>query len=155
MYNHCLATMSHNENHFKDLKVKQIRECTCICTGLTIAGKGNLLMNDNGRIHKIEIPNSLYVPSLWMVLLSPQHWNQQAKETVPHHWEHALSTVICHVLFIGIKRSSKELSHLMRSPTLHLSILHLDAFIIELLPQHLKPWRNVMSLEKKPSYCQI
>lgn len=84
--NHCSATMSPNKSHFKDLKLKQIGECTGIGTGLTIAGKGTFLMNiedDDGGIHKIEIPNSLYVPGLRMVLLSPQHWAQQAKDTIP------------------------------------------------------------------------
>ena len=84
--NHCLATMSPNKDHFKDLKLKQIGECTGIGIGLTIAGKGTFLMNiedDNGGVHKIKIPNSFYFPGLWMVLLSPQHWAQQAKDTVP------------------------------------------------------------------------
>ena len=43
----------------------------------------------------------------------------------------------------------------MTWPKLHLSIQHLDDFITELLPQHLKPWRHVMSLKRKPSYWNI
>ena len=148
MDSHCLATMLPNKDHFKDLMLKQIGECTGIGTRLTIASKGHFLMNsedDNGGIHKIEIPNSLYVPGLWMVLLTSQHWGQQAKDTIPD----SMGT------FIGIKRCSRKLSHLMTSPTFHLSMWHWEALIIEPLPQHLKPCRHIMSLERKPSYCQI
>ena len=62
--NLCLATMSPNKNHFKDLKLRQIGKCTCIATGLTIAGIDTFSMNikeDDSGIHKIETPNSLYV----------------------------------------------------------------------------------------------
>ena len=59
-----------------DLKLMQIGECIGIGTGLTIADKGTFIMNiedDDGGIHKIEIPNSLHVTGLQMVLHSPQH----------------------------------------------------------------------------------
>ena len=54
--NNCLATMSHNKDHFKDFKFRQIRECTGIGTGLMTAGKGTVSMNiedDDGRIDKM------------------------------------------------------------------------------------------------------
>ena len=82
--NHCLATISPNKDHFKNIKLKQIGKCTGNGTGWTIAGKGTFHINieedDGGGIHKVEIPNSLYFSSLCMVLLSPQHWAQQAKD---------------------------------------------------------------------------
>jgi len=34
--------------------------------------------DDNGKIHRIKIPNSLYLPGLKQCLLSPQHWAQEA-----------------------------------------------------------------------------
>ena len=34
--------------------------------------------DDNGKIHTIRIPNSLYLPGLKVCLLSPQHWAQEA-----------------------------------------------------------------------------
>ena len=71
-----MATRSSNKNHFKGLKLRKIRECTGIDIGLIIAGKGTFIINnedDDGRIYKIEIPNILYVSSLQMILLSPQH----------------------------------------------------------------------------------
>ncbi len=36
------------------------------------------LEDDNGKIHTIKIPNSLYLPGLKQCLLSPQHWAQEA-----------------------------------------------------------------------------
>ena len=74
--NCCLVTMSVNNDHSKDLKLKQLEECTGIDTGSTIAGKGTFIMNiedENGTINKIEMPSSLYAPNLCMVLLSPQY----------------------------------------------------------------------------------
>jgi hypothetical protein len=49
--------------------------------GLTIRGEGTLVFNiedDNGRVHTIRIPHSLYLPELPMCLLLPQHWAQEA-----------------------------------------------------------------------------
>jgi hypothetical protein len=34
-------------------------------------------------MHKIIIPNSLYVPELKRCLLSPQHWVQEARDNYP------------------------------------------------------------------------
>jgi hypothetical protein len=50
---------------------------------LEIKGRGTFvfsLADDNGRIHTIKIPNSLYLPGLRQCLLSPQHWAQEAKD---------------------------------------------------------------------------
>ena len=49
--------------------------------GLAIKGKGTFkfsIQDDNGKIHTIKIPNSLYLPGLKQCLLSPQHWAQEA-----------------------------------------------------------------------------
>jgi hypothetical protein len=54
--------------------------------GLAIKGEGMLVfkINDNnGKLHKICIPNSLYLPGLRMCLLSPQHWAQEAEDNYP------------------------------------------------------------------------
>jgi hypothetical protein len=37
----------------------------------------------NGRHHRIEIPNSYYVPAVSTRQLSPQQWSQQAGDTYP------------------------------------------------------------------------
>ncbi len=39
--------------------------------------------NDNGKPHRIKIPNSLYLPGLRMCLLLPQHWAQEARDNYP------------------------------------------------------------------------
>jgi hypothetical protein len=52
-----------------------------INSGLDIAGQGTFKFNttdNDGKIHSIKIPNSLYVPSLKRSLLLPQHWAQEA-----------------------------------------------------------------------------
>ena len=84
--NHCLATMSPNKDHFKDLQLRLIEECTGIGTELTTTGKCTFIMSiegDDGGIHKVEIPNSVYVSGHQMALLSRQHRAQQAQDTVP------------------------------------------------------------------------
>jgi hypothetical protein len=57
-------------------------EVNGIGDGLAIKGKGTFkfsLKDDNGKIHTIKIPNSLYLPGLKQCLLSPQHWAQEAR----------------------------------------------------------------------------
>jgi hypothetical protein len=54
--------------------------------GLAIMGKGTFKFNiedDHGKVHHIKIPNSVYVPGLKYCLLSPQHWEQEAKDKFP------------------------------------------------------------------------
>ncbi len=49
--------------------------------GLAILGKGTFkfcISDDDGKGHRIRIPNSLYLPKLQGCLLSPQHWVQEA-----------------------------------------------------------------------------
>jgi hypothetical protein len=61
---------------FEDLKLGDVGEVEGIKSGLDIKGTGafNLKIKDNnGMMHKIKIPNSLYVPELKRCLLSPQH----------------------------------------------------------------------------------
>ncbi len=52
-----------------------------INSGLHIAGQGTFKFNitdDDGKAHRIRIPNSLYIPNLKRCLLLPQHWVQEA-----------------------------------------------------------------------------
>jgi hypothetical protein len=71
---------------FEDLKVGDVGEVDRIKSGLDIKGIGTFkfkIMDGNGMIHKIKIPNSLYVSELKRCLLSPQHWVQEAKDNFP------------------------------------------------------------------------
>jgi hypothetical protein len=66
-----------NATHlFGDLKLGEVGEVEGIKSGLDIKGTGTFkfkIKDNNGMTHKIEIPNSLYVPELKRCLLSPQH----------------------------------------------------------------------------------
>ena len=39
--------------------------------------------DDQGRVHTVNLPNSLYVPKATSRLLSPQHWAQTAADNIP------------------------------------------------------------------------
>ncbi len=74
--------MANAPHLFKDLHlINDAGEVNGIGDGLAIKGKGTFmfsLKDDNGKIHTIKIPNSLYLPGLRQCLLSPQHWAQEA-----------------------------------------------------------------------------
>jgi hypothetical protein len=74
---HCMV----NAHLLKDLKLKAVGEVEGIKQGLDIKGIGIFklkLGDDNGKMHKIKIPNSLFLPDLKRFLLSPQHKAQEA-----------------------------------------------------------------------------
>ncbi len=61
---HCMANAPHL---FEDLKLKAVGEVEGIKQGLDIKGIGTFkfkMEDDNGKTHKIKIPNSLVVPDL-------------------------------------------------------------------------------------------
>jgi hypothetical protein len=71
---------------FEDLKLGEVGEVEGIKSGLDIKGMGTFkfkIKDNNGMLHKIKIPNSLHVPELKRCLLSPQHWDQEAKDNYP------------------------------------------------------------------------
>jgi hypothetical protein len=74
--------MANAPHLFKDLQLTDdAGEVKGIGDGLAIEGKGTfkfLLKDDQGKIHTIKIPNSLYLPGLKQSLLSPQHRVQEA-----------------------------------------------------------------------------
>lgn len=79
--------MANREEYFEDLvKETDGGEVGGISDGLQIKGKGTFcfdLEDDEGKIHKIKIPNSLFLPKLRLCLLSPQHWAQEARDEKP------------------------------------------------------------------------
>ncbi len=100
---------------FKDLKLRDVGEVEGIKSGLDIKGMGTFkfkIKEDNGMLHEIKIPNSLYVPELRRCLLSPQHWVQEAKDNYPKmhkdRWVKRMSFITC----IGGKPSIKSQSHM-------------------------------------------
>ena len=82
--NHASRCLSNALHLFENLQLtNDAGEVNGIGEGLAIKGKGTFvfsLEDDNGKIHTIKIPNSLYLPGLKQCLLSPQHWAQEAGE---------------------------------------------------------------------------
>jgi hypothetical protein len=80
--NHASRCMANAPHLFEDLHlINNVGEVNGIGEGLAIKGKGTFvfsLKDNNGKIHTIKIPNSLYLPGLKQCLLSPQHWGQEA-----------------------------------------------------------------------------
>ncbi len=64
--NHASRCMSNNRAHFEHFRPFVFK-----------------LEDDDGKIHTIRIPNSLYIPRLPLSLLSPQHWAQEANDNTP------------------------------------------------------------------------
>ena len=75
------ACMSSQKCHFDEYEEIPLGKCDGISGGLRIRGRRTLrirIKDDNGQIHKISIPNSIHIPGLPMVLISPHHWDQEA-----------------------------------------------------------------------------
>jgi hypothetical protein len=78
--NHALYCMANSLHLFNNLILLDVGKVNGINDGLAILGKGTFkfsISDDNGRVHCIRIPNSLYLPKLHGCLLSPQHWAQK------------------------------------------------------------------------------
>jgi hypothetical protein len=83
---HASRCMVNAPHLFEDLKLGEVGEVEGIKSGLDIKGTGTFkfkIKDNNGMLHEIKIPNSLYVPELKRCLLSPQHWVQEAKYNFP------------------------------------------------------------------------
>jgi hypothetical protein len=80
--NHASRCMANSPHLFEDLHLENSKgQVDGINSGLDILEHGTFkfnITNDDGKMHAIKIPNSLYVPNLKRCLLSPQHWAQEA-----------------------------------------------------------------------------
>jgi hypothetical protein len=109
IHNHASYCMANSPHLFDNLILSDVGKVNGINEGLAILGKGTFkfsISDDDGKVHCIRIPNSLYLPKLQGCLLSPQHWAQEVgdnetwignfahccilhwlggKETVPFH----------------------------------------------------------------------
>ena len=85
--NHASRCMGNDKRLFENLVLaRSLQRVGGISKGLSIKGKGTLVLtinDDNGKPHRIKIPNSLYLPELRVCLLSPQHWAQEAGDNYP------------------------------------------------------------------------
>jgi hypothetical protein len=80
---HPSRCMAYAPHLFGDLKLKAVGEVKGVKQGLDIKGRGTFkfrLEDDTGKMHKIKIPNSIYVPDLKRCILLPQHWTQEARD---------------------------------------------------------------------------
>ena len=88
IYGHASYCMANHPDQFDgDLKRSSgDHQVDGIGSGIAIKGMGTFKfkMEDNdGLVHTIRVPNSLYIPSLKQVLLAPHHWAQEAQDNVP------------------------------------------------------------------------
>jgi hypothetical protein len=108
----CMAGYPHL---FEDLQLSDKGKVEGINDGLKIMGKGTFkfkIEDNNGRTHKIKIPNSLYLPGLKRCLLLPQHWVQEAgaKHPLPDGtW--CKNTATHNILYWDQKRFQKSVPH--------------------------------------------
>ena len=83
---HASRCMANSPHLFEDLKLVKMGAVEDIKQGLDIKGVGTFKLkidDNNGRMHEIKIPNSLYIPELRRCLLSPQFWAQEAGDNHP------------------------------------------------------------------------
>jgi hypothetical protein len=108
----CMANAPHL---FEDLRLSNEGKVQGINDGLEIKGKGTFkfkIEDNNGQMHKIKIPNSLYLPGLKKCLLLPQHWKQEAgdKHPLPEGtW--CKNTATHNILFWDQKHFQKSVPH--------------------------------------------
>jgi hypothetical protein len=83
---HASRCMANAPNLFEDLKLTKIGEVEGIKQGLVIRGIRTFkfkIKDDDGKMHKIKVPNTLFLPDLRRCLLLPQHWAQEARDNYP------------------------------------------------------------------------
>ena len=81
--NFAYGCISPNRDHFINYKASEVQECKSIALAVKIEGRGTLkfrIDDDDGITHSITVPNSVHIPDLPMVLVSPQHWVQQTSD---------------------------------------------------------------------------
>jgi hypothetical protein len=75
--NHALGCMANAPHLFEDLEVApQCQHVSGIAAGIEIRGMGIYIMrlqDNQGKMHAIKIPNSLYLPELRQCILLPQY----------------------------------------------------------------------------------
>ena len=84
-----------------------------IGSGIAIKGIGTFkfkLEDNDGQVHTIQIPHSLYVPSLKRVLLAPHHWVQEAQDNIPTPRGTWMSTYYnCIILYWNQGKSKRKI----------------------------------------------
>ena len=83
-------TMSNNKRHFESISALDPGDPGYVNgpsgEAIPIKGKGTVkwrIEDDEGQVHTIRIPNSLYIPDMKQCLLCPHHWGQEANDHYP------------------------------------------------------------------------
>ena len=79
-------TISSHSTDFEGEITPTKRTIDGIASGLEATGIGTIhwtTQDDQGRVHVVRIPNSLYVPASPIRILSPQHWAQEMDDNYP------------------------------------------------------------------------
>ena len=104
--------MGNNARLFEDLHPSQNKQVGGINAGLEIKGIGTFVFtieDDNGKMHKICIPNLLHIPDLKLCLLSPQHWAQEAGDDYPMPNGTRMENTASHCILIWKQGSCRKL----------------------------------------------
>jgi hypothetical protein len=108
---HASRCMANAPHLFEDLRLSDKGKVQGINDGLEIKGKGTFkfkIEDENGQMHKIKIPNSLYLPGLERCLLLPQHWAPEAGDEHPLPEDTWCKNMATHnILFWDQKRFQK------------------------------------------------
>lgn len=120
----CSRTMSGDKSHFRNLcpvQPGQFNPVDGIGGGLAIHSIGDFVFRltaDDGSVHTIVLPNSLYVPGMKLPLLCPQHWCSVAGDHKPVRDGTGSTTVDGYTkLFWNQRRFSKRVLHSPRTNT--------------------------------------
>jgi hypothetical protein len=124
--------MTNAPHLFKDLQLTSNRgQVDGKGKGLEIQGEWTFkfsIKDDNGKLHTIKIPNSLYLSDLRVCLLLPQHWAQESgdRQTWMENYAHK-----CVFNWKGEENSSFQCDH---QPT---DFLHSSFFLHSSRSHHL------------------
>ena len=75
--------MSPNRNHSNTYKASEGQECKGIAVVSNNEGRETLKLiidENDGITNTINEPNSVHIPDLSMVIVSPQHWTHQTSD---------------------------------------------------------------------------
>ncbi len=140
--NHASRCMANVPHLFEDLHLASNRgQVDGIGKGLEIQGEGTFkfsIKDNNGRVHTINILNSLYLPDLRQCFLSSQLWVQEAGDGETWMGNFA------HECVLNWKGGGKQFLS-MQPPTHQYSSQLLPLVLITLQPQSLKPLKHPTS----------
>jgi hypothetical protein len=147
----CMANATHL---FEDLKLEEVGGVKGIKQGLDIKGVGSFkfkLEDDNGKMHKIKIPNSLFVPNLKRCLLSSQHWTQEVGDKYPMLRGTRVEQDDENCILIWGRQNTRNRYHMIPHPTYQSCTGPLHCVSIVRLPPPLRHLKQTSSNRRRSS----